>query len=123
MCRKKEMLLMFGNPLAKIEKLAQKGKSEKLAAFTRHKNKDVRLAAIRALGSCNDETAYNTLTGMIVDAETDERIAALEGLGRLGKDQSFSLISHYVNNEPDPRVKKAMQDAMTAIRTHEQHKV
>ena len=113
--------MLFGNPMDKIEKLAAKGKSDKLASFIKNKDKNVSLAAIRALGSCDDETSFNTLTGLIIADDPDVRIAALEGLGKMGKSASFTHISNYVNRESDPRVKKAMQEALTAISAKTKH--
>lgn len=113
--------MFFGNPMDKIEKLAQKGKSDKLAKYVGSKDKNVSLAAIRALGSCDDETSFNTLTGLIIAEDPDVRIAALEGLGKIGKSASFTHISNYVNRESDPRVKKAMQDALSAISAKTKH--
>lgn len=114
--------MMFGgNPLTKIEKYTQKQKSGKIAGYLKSKDQAVRIAAIKALGQCDDELSYNTLTSLITVGSTDERVAVMESLGQLGKDQSFSLISHYVGAEADPRVKQAMNDALAAIRTRYPH--
>ena len=108
---------MFGaSPIAKIEKYAKKGKSDKLAGYLKNKDVSVRIAAIKALGQCEDELAYNTLASLMTEGSAEERIAVFESLGKLGKSQSFSLFSHYVGSESDPRVKQARNDALVALR-------
>ena len=110
----------MGNNIEKIEKLAQKGKAEKILAFLKSKDKETRLAAIRALGKCHDnEEAVNNLTSMMnMVTDKEERIALFESLGQLGKEQSFFHISHYVDKETDPDVAAAMRKAMAMIHQH-----
>lgn len=83
-----------------------------------------RVAAIKALsadtvkkGDSQDSDAnfYKLLT-FLTDEVPECRIAAAETLGQTSRDVAFTNISHLMNTEKDPNVKKAMREALISIR-------
>jgi len=107
----------MANTIEKISRYAEKGKVMKILPYTRTKDKETRLAAIRALGRCDDEESIHYLTGKLTScADKDELFAVLDALGSLGKDQSFYHIGYYIDKVNDPEVVRAMRLAMARIR-------
>lgn len=112
----------MGNNVEKINNYAQKGKAGKILPYLKSKDKETRMAAIRALGKCDkDEDAYNNLTSLMnTVSDKQELIAVYESLGELGKEQSFYHMSHYIGKETDPDIIAAMRKAMAQIRQHKE---
>lgn len=110
----------MGNNIEKINHFAEKGKANKILPYLKSKDKATRLAAIHGLGHCDgNEEAFNHLTTMMTSVtDKEERMAVYEGLGDLGKEQSFYHMSHYITKEQDSDVVEAMRKAMSKIKTH-----
>jgi len=112
----------MGNNIEKINRFAEKNKVSKIIPFLHSKDKEARLAAIHALGRCDQsEEAYNHLTSMMTaTSDKAERMAVYAALGELGKEQSFYHMSHYISKETDPEIIEAMHNAMARIRRHKE---
>lgn len=109
--------MAFGNSIEKINDLAKKNKSTKIIPYTKSKDKNVRLAAIRGLGvSGGGEEAFNKLTSYLSSTDAQERAAAAEALGNLGRSQASSFISYHLDRETDSVVSQAMRSAMVKLR-------
>lgn len=101
---------MFGNKLAKIEKLAQKGNAEKLKGLVNDKKEDVRLAAIDALGRCSDEVAFNTLTTLINSPDAQTRIHVVKAMAETKQPKVRAFLEHRKELEKDPKVLAVIND-------------
>ena len=102
--------------LEKIKKYGEKKKSAKLMKYLNSKDSEIRIAAMRALGACGDETGYNTLVNMMNDPNPEVRVAAATGLGETKKDSAFTHLSHHINTEKDEKVIDAIRRAMSKVR-------
>lgn len=111
---------MFGNPVKKIEKLTEKKNTEKLAAFTEHKKKPVRIAAIDGLGKCDRcDEAYNALVTCVHDADAEIRAHAILALGTLGDMKARAHIEHQLSRETDASCKEAAAKALKMLHGRE----
>jgi len=111
---------MFGNPIKKIEKLAEKKNAEKLAAFTENKKKPVRIAALDALGTCDKcDEAYNALVTCVHDADAEIRAHAILALGKLGDMKARAHIEHQMARETDASCKEAANKALKLLHGRE----
>ena len=107
---------MFGNKLAKIEKLTAKKNAAGLIPLTANKNEEIRLAAIRGLGACDSDDAFNTLVPLVHDASAAVRKAAVSALAETGRPASRVHIEHQMHVEKDAQVIAAMQNALSRIK-------
>ena len=109
--------MLFGNDLQKIEKLAAKGKNEKLVHFLKSKNKETRMAALKVIESANCEEAYNTLIGMMHCEDVEERIAVLTAIGKSKNPGAITSISYDLQKENNKEVADAMRSAIVNLRS------
>lgn len=107
--------MIIGASADKIEKLAQKKKTDKIIPYTKSKDKNIRLAAIQALGISGGDEGFNRLTQLLSSADADERAAASAALGTLGRPQARSFLSYYIEREKDVRVQESMKNAMAKL--------
>lgn len=103
--------MLFGNKLAKVEKLAQKGKADKLKDFVYDKKQDVRLAAIDGLGKCKGEVAFNTLSTLINDPDANIRLHVVQAIGATGDPKTRAFLEHRRDAEKDAKVLAAIGEA------------
>ncbi len=101
---------LFGNKLDTIEKLAQKGKADKLKNMVNDKKPEVRLAAIDALGRCSDEVAFNTLTTLINTPDAETRIHVVRALAATKQKKVRAFLEHRLDLETDPKVKAVIAE-------------
>lgn len=111
---------MFGDKLAKVQKLTEKKKTEGLTELAHDKREDVRAAAIAGLGKCGDDMAYNTLIPLIHDPQAPIRVAAIKALGEMGRPSARTHIEHQMNMEKDESVLAAMHEALGHMHDKEQ---
>jgi len=109
------MIMMIGNKQERIKKLAKKNQSAKIAEYLTSKDKDVRLAAIAALGESGGEDAFNNLTLILSSAVPAERIAAAQALGVLGDEKAISYLSHQLTKEQDAALIAALKKGLHAL--------
>ena len=102
--------------LEKFEKLAAKGKADKIAKFVNNKDPEVAKDAIAALGKCGGEDAINALTGLCQSQDKATKIAAIKALADCGSTYSVTLISNDFIKEKDPELKQAMSETLETIR-------
>ena len=107
---------MFGNKLAKVEKLISKGKADALISLTADKNEEVRLAAVRGLGRCDDDNAYNALVPLVHAPEASMRIASITALADMNRPSARVHIEHQMRVEKDTQVLNAMQNALSRLK-------
>ena len=108
---------MFAVTVQKVEKWAQKKKINKLISKgLSSDNKEVRIAAISALGKCGDESAMHQLIGLLRDPDADIRCAAVEALGTMANPRSLEFVKQAMNNESDEKVREKAKRAVNQIR-------
>lgn len=109
----------------KINKLAEKGKSDKLVPLVDNKKPEIHLTAIAALGEIGDDTALNTLVALLRDPNPDKRAEAVKALAKVTlRDPRNSAakthLQHLKNNEKDEKVKEALDEAFNLISQNHQ---
>jgi len=109
-------MTMFGNKLAKVEKLVAKGKADALIPLTADKSEEVRLAAVRGLGRCDDDNAFNALVPLVHASEASMRVAAISALADMGRPTGRVHIEHQMRVEKDSQVLTAMQNALSKLK-------
>lgn len=107
---------MFGNKLEKIEKLATKGKADALIALTSDKSEEVRLAAVRGLGRCDSDDAYNALVPLVHASNAAMRIAAINALADMKRPSGRVHIEHQMRLEKDEQALTAIQNALRKLK-------
>ena len=108
-------MTMFGNKLAKVEKLVAKGKADALIPLTADKGEEVRLAAVRALGRCDDDNAFNALVPLLNHSDESVRSHASNALGKMGLPKARTFLLHRKDAEKDAGVLKAIAEALHQI--------
>lgn len=99
--------------IEKIEKLAGKGKAEKVLKFFGDKDKEVRLAAIAGVsGMIENEDVRNAIVGLTEDADPDIRKAAITALGTGSGSYVETRLRYCLTHEKDEKVLQAMRDAL-----------
>ncbi|MCI8541823.1 HEAT repeat domain-containing protein [Acetatifactor aquisgranensis] len=103
--------------LEKIEKLASKGKADKLLGFVGDKDKEVRLAAIASVsGMIENEDVRNTVVGLTEDADPDIRKAAITALGSGRGSYVETRLRYCLTHEKDENVLQAVRAALENIK-------
>ena len=107
---------MFGNKLTKIEKLTAKKNAAGLIPLTSNKSEEIKLAAIRGLGSCDSDEAFNTIVPLVHDSSAAVRKAAVSSLAQMGRPAGRVHIEHQMRVEKDDQVLSAMKLALASIK-------
>ena len=102
--------------LAKLEKLAGKGKGAKIVKFLKSKDVEVVLDAIASLGKCGGEDAINALTGLSQSTDKTQRVAAIKALGECAGEYNVTLLSNDFKSEKDPEIKEIISETLAKIR-------
>lgn len=108
--------MLFGNKLAQIEKLTAKKNAAGLIPLTASKNEEIKLAAIRGLGFCDSDEAFNTLVPLVHDSISAVRKAAVLSLAEMNRPAGRVHIEHQMRVEKDEQVLAAMQTALGKIK-------
>lgn len=108
--------MLFGNKLEKIAKLADKGKTENLAAYLNDKHDNVRLAAIDALGRCRDDIAFNALVPLVHNPDKTTRIHAIDALSAMNDPKARTHLEHQRAAEKDSEVLKVLENSLSKIK-------
>lgn len=104
--------------IEKIQKLAEKRKSDKVIKYLDSKEEEVVLAALKALSEICDEDSVNRIASLIDSDDAVIRVAAAKALGTMGTEYAKTYLQHRMSSEKDETVKKAIMDALHAISTH-----
>ena len=80
-----------------------------------HKDEQVRLAAIGALGKVSKDDGFNALITLIADDDPKTRAASAKALGELGNEHAVAHLVYRLEHETDPEVVKSMKGAITAL--------
>jgi len=101
--------------ILKINQLAEKKKTDKVLAFARAKDPELRAAAAKALSGISVDESYNELVLLIRDTELTVRKAAVVALGAMGRKSGADHVRHVMNHETDAEIIKLCQTAIAKI--------
>ena len=104
--------MLFDDKAAKILKYANKKNSAKLVALLKDHQQDIRFQAIRALAKINDETAINTMIGLLSDPDPATRKEAILSMGDMDNQTIKSHLQYLIKSETSEDMKQAIQDAL-----------
>jgi len=107
---------MFGSKLSKAEKLTAKKNVPGLIALSNDKSEEVKLAAIRGLGHCDSDEAFNTLVPLVHDASASVRQTAVQALAQMNRPAGRVHIEHQMRVEKDNQVLSAMHTALSSLK-------
>lgn len=106
---------MFGISVEKIEKWKQKGNVKKILKATEESKKEIRNAAISALGDLQADEAFNKLVMLLRDPDAEVRELACEALGRQGKELAIEHLKYVASNDEDETVRKKAIEALKLL--------
>ena len=109
---------MEQHDLSKIQKLQEKGKSDKIIKYLSSSDDTVVVAALEALSRIKDEDSVNSIAHMIDNPDTKIRIEAAKALGSIGTEYAKTYLLHRLNAEQDETVKTAIKEALHTLAEH-----
>ena len=109
---------MEQHDLSKIQKLQEKGKSDKIIKYLSSSDDTVVVAALEALSRIKDEDSVNSIAHMIDNPDTKIRIEAAKALGSIGTEYAKTYLLHRLNAEQDDTVKEAIKEALHTLAEH-----
>lgn len=109
---------MEQHDLSKIQKLQEKGKSDKIIKYLSSSDDVVVVAALEALSQIKDEDSVNSIAHMIDNPDAKIRIEAAKALGNIGSEYAKTYLLHRLNAEQDETVKTAIKDALHTLAEH-----
>ena len=105
---------MEQHDLSKIQKLQEKGKSDKIIKYL----SSVVVAALEALSRIKDEDSVNSIAHMIDNPDPKIRVEAAKALGSIGTEYAKTYLLHRLNEEQDETVKTAIKEALHTLAEH-----
>ena len=93
---------MEQHDLSKIQKLQEKGKSDKIIKYLSSSDDTVVVAALEALSRIKDE----------------DSVEAAKALGSIGTEYAKTYLLHRLNAEQDETVKTAIKEALHTLAEH-----
>ena len=85
---------MEQHDLSKIQKLQEKGKSDKIIKYLSSSDDTVVVAALEALSQIKDEDSVNSIAHMIDNPDAKIRIEAAKALGSIGTEYAKTYLLH-----------------------------
>lgn len=101
--------------LKEIDKAVAKKKIDLLQAHAQSTDVSVRTAAIEGMAKIGGNAAFQPLIAQLSCSNPDIRIAAAKALGELGDSRGRSFLLHYMESDPDSRVRAAMRTALSKL--------
>lgn len=104
--------------LDKVQKLAAKGKTDKLIPFIHDPDRQVGLTAIQSLGRFVSQIdVMGALSEVLDEGDREYRLAAVTALSGAEGSYAESILMHRLEQESDAAVKNAMRDALSSIKS------
>lgn len=100
---------------AKIEKLAAKRKSHKLASLATGKKKDIRIQAIGGLAKVGDDTSINTLIQLLHDPDREIQLEAIKNVGSMGNSVIKTHLQYFIEKSDDKELIAAAKKSISQI--------
>ncbi|MEA4889510.1 MAG: HEAT repeat domain-containing protein [Clostridiaceae bacterium] len=107
--------MLFADKGTKIERYAKKRNSAKLVALLTDKKQDIRVLAIKALGTIGDEAAVNSLIDLLGDPDPAIRLATVQSMGVMENQVTKTHLQHLNETETDESVKAAIRETILKI--------
>ncbi|MEA4888648.1 MAG: HEAT repeat domain-containing protein [Clostridiaceae bacterium] len=107
--------MLFADKSTKIAQYIQKKNSAKLVLLLKDSKPEIRMQAIKALGSVGDDKAINALITLLADPDKNVRLEAIKSMGSTGNQTVRSHLQHLIQIEPDETLKQAIRDAIAKI--------
>ena len=104
--------------LKEITKAAEKKNVSILQSHAQSVDLTVRTTAIEGLAQVGGNAAFQPLIAQLSCSHPDVRIAAAKALGTLGDTRGRSFLLHYMESDPDSRVRAAMRQALSQLPSH-----
>ena len=104
--------------IKKIEQWSAKKKSAKLLKALSVNGLDIRISAIKALGTIQDENVMHSLIALLKDPNVSIRASAAEALGTLGNGRSLEFVRQLWINEQDEEVREKARLAIAKIKAN-----
>ena len=118
-----------------IQKLQEKGKSDKIIKYLSSSDDTVVVAALEALSRIKDEDSVNSIAHMIDNPDTKIRVEAAKALGSISTEYAKTYLLHRLNGrtversqadgqkrrahaEQDETVKTAIKEALHTLAEH-----
>jgi len=101
--------------LKEIEKAVQKKNADLLASHAQSTDASVRIAAIEGMATVGGNAVFQPLIAQLSCSNPEIRIAAAGALGSLGDLRGRSFLLHYMESDPDSRVRAAMKKALALL--------
>lgn len=102
--------------LDKIQKLIEKGKEAPLIKLASDKDKEIRLAAIAAMGKVGKDESFNAMVPeMLIEDDPDIRAAAALALGEMKNAHASAHLRYYLEREKDEKVVAALKTAISNL--------
>lgn len=101
--------------LKEIAKAVQKKNVALLQSHAQSTDVSIRTAAIEGMASVGGNAVFQPLIAQLSCSNPDVRIAAAEALGSLGDQRGRSFLLHYMQSDPDSRVRAAMKKALSQL--------
>ena len=102
---------MEQHDLSKIQKLQEKGKSDKIIKYLSSSDDTVVVAALEALSRIKDEDSVNSIAHMIDNPDTKIRVFR-------STEYAKTYLLHRLNAEQDETVKTAIKEALHTLAEH-----
>lgn len=106
---------MFGITEQKIQKWKEKNKADKIVKAMQHKDKAIRLSAIKAGAEMKDDKVYNALVLFLKDADPEIRAGSAEALGEMGRISAQGHLRLISETDSDENVRNIAREAMKNI--------
>lgn len=107
--------MFFTNKTAKLEKLAEKGKADKIVPFIKDKDPEIRAAAAKALGKIDTDESMNALIGALHDRELKVRMNVVSSLVAIKKPNAAEHLRHAYGSTSEPEFVEACKKALSAF--------
>ena len=98
-----------------IEAAARKKNIDLLKSYAQSQDPSIRIAALDAIASVGTGAAFHPIVAQLSSSNADIRIAAAEALGKLGDTRGRTYLMHFIETDPDSRVRAAMQSALSKL--------
>jgi len=107
--------MFSSNKAEKLEKLAGKGKVDKIAPYIKDKDPALRAAAAKALGKVDSDDSYNVLISALHDRELNVRMSVVSALVALKRPSAAEHLRHAYGSTSEPEFVEACKKALSTF--------
>lgn len=107
--------MLFADKSTSIERYAKKKNSAKLVPLLRDKKPEIRIQAIKAMGTIGDETCVNEMIALLSEPDKAVRLEVIKSMGTMGNQVIKSHLQHLIQSETDETLKQAIRQSISQI--------